>query len=771
MGLLKPSTIIQFLILFSLLHIPALAAKQPYIVYLGSHAHGPKITEADLDRVADSHYELLSSFLGSKEKAKESIFLSYKRNINGFAAFLEEEEAAQIAKHPGVVSVFLNQGRKLHTTHSWNFMMLEDQKGFPIRNSIWRKAKFGKDTIIANLDTGVWPTSKSFDDKGYGPIPSRWKGTCQKSKDGFACNRKLIGARYFSEGYEAWGRKLNSTERTARDHSGHGSHTLSTAGGNFVHGASVLGVGNGTAKGGSPRARVAAYKVCWPPVDGGECFDADIMAAFDMAIHDGVDVISMSVGGKPAGYWEDGMSIGAFHAAKKGIVVVASAGNSGPNAGSVTNVSPWMITVAASTLDREFQAFVELKNGLRLKGTSLSPALRAKKFYPLINGAQAKEANASIDDAILCKTGTLDPTKVKGKILACLRGENARVEKGLNAARAGAVGMILCNDDLSGNGVLADAHFLPASHLTYEDGQSLLQYINTTKNPQATLLPPIATFGSKPAPSMASFSSTGPNTVTPEILKPDITAPGVSIIAAYSEAVSPTGLEFDKRRFPFNVESGTSMSCPHVAGVVGLLRTIHRDWSPAAIRSAIVTTARTRDNTGNSAKTALKQKASPFNYGNGHIRPNRAMDPGLVYDLGTNDYLNFLCSLGYNKTQIQALNDKPHKCPAKNVTVLDFNYPSVTAPNLSGSVTVTRTVKNVGQPGTYVVKVHEPVGVSVSVEPKILEFKHHGEEKSFRITLKDRGYGLKGYHFGVFVWTDGKHYVRSPIVVQTVTKE
>lgn len=190
-----------------------------------------------------------------------------------------------------------------------------------------------------------------------------------KHLSNFCDFRKLIGARYFSEGYEAWGRKLNSTERTARDHSGHGSHTLSTAGGNFVHGASVLGVGNGTAKGGSPRARVAAYKVCWPPVDGGECFDADIMAAFDMAIHDGVDVISMSVGGKPAGYWEDGMSIGAFHAAKKGIVVVASAGNSGPNAGSVTNVSPWMITVAASTLDREFQAFVELKNGLRLKVT------------------------------------------------------------------------------------------------------------------------------------------------------------------------------------------------------------------------------------------------------------------------------------------------------------------------------------------------------------------------------------------------------------------
>lgn len=179
--------------------------------------------------------------------------------------------------------------------------------------------------------------------------------------------RKLIGARYFNKGYAANNGPINSSMESALDQEGHGTHTLSTAGGNFVPGANVLGVGNGTARGGSPRARVAAYKVCWEPVNGSQCFDADIMAAFEMAINDGVDVLSLSLGGPPSNYFNDGLSIGAFHAVKKGVVVVCSAGNDGPTAGTVTNVSPWMITVGASTMDREFQTFVELQNGLRLK--------------------------------------------------------------------------------------------------------------------------------------------------------------------------------------------------------------------------------------------------------------------------------------------------------------------------------------------------------------------------------------------------------------------
>lgn len=179
--------------------------------------------------------------------------------------------------------------------------------------------------------------------------------------------RKLIGARYFNKGYANYAGTLNSTFNTARDHEGHGSHTLSTAGGNFVAGANVFGFGNGTAKGGSPKARVAAYKVCWPPIDKNECFDADIMAAFDAAISDGVDVLSVSLGGGPSDYFQDGISIGAFHAVKNGIVVVCSAGNSGPDAGTVSNVSPWILTVGASTIDREFANYVALGNKKHLK--------------------------------------------------------------------------------------------------------------------------------------------------------------------------------------------------------------------------------------------------------------------------------------------------------------------------------------------------------------------------------------------------------------------
>lgn len=174
--------------------------------------------------------------------------------------------------------------------------------------------------------------------------------------------RKVIGARYYNKGYAEVAGKLNSSFQSPRDNEGHGSHTLSTAGGNFVPGASVFGFGKGTAKGGSPRARVAAYKVCWPPIDGNECFDADILAGFDNAIHDGVDVLSVSLGGSTSGFFSDSIAIGSFHAVRHGIVVVCSAGNSGPADGTVSNVAPWEITVGASTMDREFPSYVILGN-------------------------------------------------------------------------------------------------------------------------------------------------------------------------------------------------------------------------------------------------------------------------------------------------------------------------------------------------------------------------------------------------------------------------
>ncbi|KAJ4799204.1 Subtilisin-like protease family protein [Rhynchospora pubera] len=568
---------------------------QPYIVYLGeppSLLFGSNQTTQHL-RVVNSHFELLGSILGTRKAAQDAIFYSYTHNINGFAAKLDKETADKISKY-------------LSLSHCL------ESDGTVGSNSLWTKAQYGKDTIIGNLDTGVWPESDSFADEAMGDIPSAWKGICQNDVDTtFTCNKKLIGARYFNKGYEAYVGKLNSSYMTPRDNDGHGTHTLSTAGGAFVANASLFGYGTGTAKGGSPKARVAAYKVCWPPLNGGECFDSDILAAFDAAISDGVDVVSMSVGGDPVDYFNDGIAIGSFHA----------------------------------TLQR-------------LTGRS---------------------------------------------IVICTRGSNARVAKGEAVLQAGGVGMVLINSASTGNEIIADAHVLPATHITFSDGQTLLSCLKSNSIVLGNVTNPETVLNTKPAPFMAAFSSQGPNTITPGILKPDITAPGVSVIAAYTGATSPTGLDFDTRRVKFNSESG-------------------------------------------------------------HVNPNAAADPGLIYDFNATDYLNFLCSIRYTPNQLASF-QQGYKCPSPPINTYDFNYPSFTIYNLTSSVTVTRTVKNVGPAGTYTAKVEEPKGISIKVDPNSLKFAA-GEEKTFKVTFNVSTPSLD-YVFGSITWSDANRKVRSPVVVLT----
>ncbi|CAN1342503.1 Subtilisin-like protease SBT5.4 [Linum perenne] len=703
------SFLLLLLVLVLLQQPFSVVSEKSYVVYLGRHSQqesgrNPVLTA---DQMSHSYFQLLGSCMRrSEEKAKEVIFYSYSSHINGFAAMLEDHEVEILSGHNGVVAVLPNKEHYLHTTRTWGFMGLEDSNGVVSDDSIWKHANFGQDVIIGNLDTGVWPESLSFNCTVSEAIPSRWKGKCD-SNNGFKCNSKLIGARYFNKGFSA-------------DTDGHGTHTLSTAAGCLVPGANLLGSANGTAKGGSPKAWVATYKVCWP-----SCYEADILAAFDTAIQDGVDVLSLSLGSYlPQEYSVDSIAIGSFHAARNGISVVCSAGNSGPLASSVTNVSPWVMTIGASTVDRQFQSNVTLGNGHQFKGLSYnSNTLPAGKFYPLIISTDAKSSDADVNDAKYCYSGTLEPAMVKGKIVVCIR-SSSDIEKGQVVSEAGGVGVVLVNS-FSG-APSPQAHFLPASVVSKEDGDSIASYIS------------------------------------------DVTAPGVNILAAYSEATGPTG-DSDSRHLPFNIISGTSMSCPHVTGIVGLVKSIHPDWSPAAIKSAIMTTAVTRNNKGEPILTASGAKANPFNYGAGHVVPNKAMDPGLVYDLNLTDYLNFLCYIGYDDKQLALFYDKSYQCPSKsttNVTLSNINYPSITVPQLSGPTTVTRTLKNVGTPGTYMVTVDAPSGVSVKVEPKSLEFKAVGEEKRFEITLElmvDLG---SGYLFGGLTWSDGLHDVRSPIVVK-----
>ncbi|KAI4963273.1 hypothetical protein ZWY2020_015126 [Hordeum vulgare] len=763
----------------SLLQRPASAEKKSYVVYLGCHSHGREgaALASNQERAKNSHYQFLGSVLGSEEEAQDAIFYSYTRYINGFAATLEEEDAMQISRHPSVVSVFPNRGHRLHTTRSWEFLGME-KDGRVRPNSVWARARYGEGVIIGNLDTGVWPEAGSFSDDGMGPVPARWRGVChdQSSSDDaqVRCNSTSTrGTR------RQWADGAGASPAGTGDSDGHGTHTLSTAAGRFVPGANLFGYGNGTAKGGAAGARVAAYKVCWRPVNGSECFDADIIAAFDAAIHDGW-TSSPCPRRRARRLLQGRRRHRSFHAVRNGVTVVTSAGNSGPGAGTVSNTAPWLVTVGrapwtassrpswfSATRSRSVPSF--RPNHLRLlllltmpiSGQSLSPVpLPANKQYRLISSVEAKAADATASQAELCMEGSLDRKKAEGKIVVCMRGKNARVEKGEEVHRAGGVGLVLANDEATGNEMIADAHVLPATHITYSDGVALLAYMNSTRFASGYITLPNTALETKPAPFMAAFSSQGPNTVTPQILKVRLfchklghavidhsnistamlsflSVRAVSILAAFTGLAGPTGLTFDSRRVRFNSESGTSMSCPHVAGIAGLLKALHPNWSPAAIKSAIMTTARVQDNTRRPMSNSSFQRATPFAYGAGHVQPNRAADLGLVYDMNATDYLHFLCALGYNSTVIDTFmagDDGPHACSARPRKAEDLNYLSVTAPHLSASGephTVTRRVRNVGAtPAAYDVRVNEPRGVSVSVQPNWLEFAAAGRRRS-----------------------------------------
>uniref|UniRef100_A0A0E0JMY1 Subtilisin-like protease n=1 Tax=Oryza punctata TaxID=4537 RepID=A0A0E0JMY1_ORYPU len=700
---------------------------------------------------------------------------------------IDESFVGVIKQLPGVLAVIPDVLHKVHTTHSWDFLGLE-QDG----NGAWKDAaKYGEAAIIGNVDTGVWPESTSFNDDGYADISPDWHVKCIAGNDTtFKCNKKLIAARFFNLGFLASGLLQGKPPSqaaelyTPRDYIGHGTHTLSTAGGGFVPDASVFGHGKGTAKGGSPLARVAAYKACY--AEG--CSSSDILAAMVAAVEDGVNVLSLSVGGPADDYLSDPIAIGAFYAVQKGVTVVCSASNSGPQPGSVTNVAPWILTVGASTMDRDFPAYVTFggvaSSAITIKGQSLSDStLPQGQRYAMINSKNANAANVPSDNSTLCFPGSLDSDKVSGKIVVCTRGVNARVEKGMVVKQAGGIGMVLCNDAGNGDDVIADTHLIAAAHVSYSQCINLFNYLGSTHNPVGYITASGDRLGVKPAPVMAAFSSRGPNPITPQILKPDITAPGVSVIAAYSEAVSPTELPLDNRRVPYNIMSGTSMSCPHVSGIVGLIKTKYPDWTPAMIKSAIMTTAITGDNDSVKIRDETGAAATPFAYGSGHVRPVRALDPGLVYDTTAADYANFLCSLRptQNPLPLPVFGDdgKPCACSqgAQYGRPEDLNYPSIAVPCLSGSATVRRWVKNVvAAPCRYAVSVTEQLaGVKITVDPPVLSFGYYGEEREFTVRLEVQdAAAAANYVFGSIEWSeeseldpDRKHRVRSPIVAKT----
>ncbi|XP_016551905.2 subtilisin-like protease [Capsicum annuum] len=692
----------------------------------------------DLERWYKSFLPNTIATAGPEEKAR--LIYAYHNVITGFAARLSAKQVKEMEKKPGFKSAWSQRILSLHTTHTPSFLGLKQNVG------LWKDANYGKGVIIGVLDTGITPDHPSFSDKGMPPPPTKWKGKCE-SNFTEKCNNKIIGARVFP-----------TSSDSPIDENGHGTHTASTAAGRFVKGANVYGNANGTAVGIAPLAHVAIYKVCQPF----GCADSDILAAMDAAIDDGVDILSLSLGGGSKAFYNDPIALGAFSAAKRGILVSCSASNNGPYDSTLSNEAPWILTVGASTLDRKLKVTVKLGNQKVFEGEStFHPKGHNSAFYPLFDPS----LNATDFDSPYCGTGTLNDPEIKGKIVLCMEGGGySRIEKGQAVKDAGGVGMILYTIADYGATKFADAHVLPALYISYKDGMEILEYMNTTSKPIARITFQGTIIGDKDAPVVAAFSSRGPNLASPGILKPDIIGPGVNILAAW-----PTSIDNKPNaKSTFNIKSGTSMSCPHLSGVAALLKSTHPTWSPAAIKSAIMTTANTVNLANDPILDERLLPASIFAVGAGHVNPSRANDPGLVYDTQFKDYLPYLCGLNYTNRQVGNL--LQHKVDCKEVKRIpegQLNYPSFSITLEETSQTYTRTVTNVGEAkSSYIVEIASPPGVSVTVKPSTLKFSKLNQKLKYQVsfTRKDNGTS-SGIAQGFLIWTSKKYSVRSPIAV------
>ncbi|XP_028779753.1 cucumisin-like [Neltuma alba] len=681
------------------------------------------------------HMSMVQGVLG-RNFAPEALVHSYRKSFNGFAVRLTKEEAKKVGGMDGVISMFESKRHKPQTTRSWDFI------GFPQQVN---RASLESDLIVGIIDFGIWPESDSFNDQGFGPPPRKWKGSCQN----FTCNNKIVGAKYFvGHGFPA-----KDDIGSPRDTDGHGTHCASTAAGNWVNSASLYGLGSGTARGGVPSARIAAYKPCW----SSGCYDSEILAAFDEAISDGVDIISVSLGETSVihpNLFQDIFAIGSFHAMKNGILTSIGAGNLGPELFTMTSFAPWSLSVAASTIDRKFFTKLQLGNGMVFEGVSVNTFDPHNKTYPLIYSGDAPNITGGFNSSISssCVENSLDEALVKGKIVVC-----DSVPKHNAAQKAGVVGVVV--PIISSKDV---AHALPLSFtlLTLRDGESIRSYLKSASNPTASIFKSNEGKDSL-SPYIASFSSRGPNPITPDILKPDITAPGVDIIAAWPPNSSISGAAGDMRESNFNIMSGTSMACPHVSAAAAYVKSFHPTWSPAAIKSALMTTA--------SPMNPELNPEAELAYGAGQINPIKALTPGLVYDISESDYVRFLCGQGYDTKTVRLITDDDINCEKiTNETVRDLNLPSFAFETVISkhlSVVFRRTVRNVrAAMSVYKAKVIAPSSLlTIQVTPDVLSFSSADEMKSFTVTIEGRiNVPIVS---ASLIWDDGNFQVRSPIVV------
>ncbi len=701
--------------------------------------------------------------------------VDYTNALNGFSVRATAGQAAALGKQADVAVVLRDEMRQKaadrgddqYDTQRFGSIRvgangLYDFLGLDGRGEAWSSGLTGEGVTVGVIDTGIWPEHPSFADDGsypaHAPLDATGRSACafgntahNPNDAAFTCTNKLVGARVFLDTYKAQTGLTADEFDSARDDDGHGTHTASTAAGNRNVPAFVFGAYKGRTSGIAPRAQIIAYKALG---DGGG-YTSDLVAAIDQAVADGVQVINYSVGGGAATVSPDTLAF--LFAADAGVYAAVSAGNNGPGPKTIGGPAdvPWVTAVGANTHPTFYQGLI-VAGGLILRGASITRSSVPARF---VDAATAGNE--------LCLGDSLDPAKVKGAIVVCKRGGNGRIAKSAEVQRAGGVGMVLYNA-VDVDTLFSDNFFVPTVMIDNAPGLQLKAWIaKHSAYPIGMLIN--AGVGSAPfySPTMAYFSSRGENPTAGDIIKPDITAPGVQILAGATPFPTPGSEPAGQL---FQAIAGTSMSSPVVAGEYALLRQAHPDWSPAMAKSALMTTAYTkvRDNDRVS-------QAGPFAMGAGMARvglpaaAGSAFQPGLVYDAGFTEYLGVLCAEGR-----EAFRDAVATCgrlAAAGVPTRasDLNLASIGVEALPGTTTVTRSVTSVAdRPVTYTARVEAPAGFRVTVTPSTLTLAP-GASASFQVAITNDGSApLGAWRSGSLTWVGGNYRARSPIAVKAV---
>ncbi|GLI28062.1 hypothetical protein ARHIZOSPH14_23040 [Agromyces rhizosphaerae] len=731
-----------------------------------------KGTAFDADSPAAKAYakHLESSQDDAADSVGAEVDTHYTTALNGFAAELTAEQAAELAATPGVVGIEADELRKLTATPSTEFLGLG--AGAAGAGGVWDaiggRDAAGEGVVVGVLDTGIAPENASFAGAALGTTPGdepyldgdaivfekadggTFTGVCVEGEQFAAsdCSTKVIGARHYVDGFGAdrIGDASIGEYLSPRDGDGHGSHTASTAAGEYVGAVSVGSSTFDGVVGVAPAAKIAAYKVCWSGPDPASqnddgCATSDLLSAIDDAVADGVDVINFSIGGGAATTSISATDVAFLGAAAAGVFVSASAGNSGPGASTLDHASPWITTVAATTIP-SYEATLTLGDGSLYAGGSVTVPAAGLADVPLVRADQIPAAGVSAADALLCGIGTLDPAGAAGKVVYCDRGAHARVDKSLEVSNAGGVGMIMANP--SPNSIDLDLHSVPTIHIADTVREPVFEYAATSGATVSFETGHVegALPATPPAPQIAGFSSRGPALAEDsDVLKPDIAAPGVAILAASANAEGADGT--------YAFLSGTSMAAPHIAGLAALYLGVHPEASPMEVKSAMMTTAY------DLVDAAGDPVSDVFAQGAGHVDPTSFLEPGLVYESDLLDWFDYVEGSGYDVGGWDT-----------SVDPSDLNQASISVGSLAGTQTVTRTVRAM-EAGTYAASVEGLAGVDVSIEPSSLTLAA-GEEATFAVTFLRTDAALERWVTGSVTWTSGATEVRSPVAVKPV---